>query len=155
MVRLKEKFDETNKQFEVEKSKREIAEAERLRVQKIVVELRDSKEKWYYTTAQCSEKLKGMFVNIGAFSSEEEFVRGDATGAVKWIEGEVEAFDEVLTGQGDFCTCVGARGAISLLEKVYCDHVKYVIWPDFKVSMVDTKDASTKAVCWGLYYRRS
>jgi hypothetical protein len=39
-----------------------------------------------------------MFVNIGAFSSEEEFVRGDATGAVKWIEGEVEAFDEVLTG---------------------------------------------------------
>lgn len=96
-----------------------------------------------------------MFVNIGAFFSEEEFVRGDAAGAVKWIEGEVEAFDEVLTDRGDFCTCVGARGAVSLLEKADCDHVKSVTWPDFKVSMVDTKDPSTKAVCWGLYYRRS
>jgi hypothetical protein len=50
---------------------------------------------------------------------------------------------------------VGARGAVSLLEKVDCDHVKSVIWPDFKVSKVDTNDPSAKAVCWGLYYRRS
>jgi hypothetical protein len=30
-----------------------------------------------------------MFASIGAFSSDEKFVRGDAKGAIKWIEGEV------------------------------------------------------------------
>lgn len=56
-----------------------------------------------------------MSFNIGSFSSEEEFIFGD--GSVKWIKGEVKAFDEVLTGRGDFCACVGAWGAVSLLEK--------------------------------------
>jgi deoxyribodipyrimidine photolyase len=37
-----------------------------------------------------------MFVNIRAFSSEEEFVNGDVAEAVKWIEGEVEALNKVL-----------------------------------------------------------
>ena len=71
-----------------------------------------------------------MFTNIGAFSSDENFVWGDAEGAIRWIEGEIEAFDYVLTGQGDLCACVGARGAISLLEKASCDHAKVVIQPD-------------------------
>jgi hypothetical protein len=50
---------------------------------------------------------------------------------IKWIEGEIEAFDEVLTGRGDFGACVGARGAISLLEKTGCEHAKAVIQPYF------------------------
>jgi hypothetical protein len=37
---------------------------------------------------------------------------------IKWIESEVEAFDEVLTGRGDFCAYVDARGTVSLLEKL-------------------------------------
>jgi hypothetical protein len=37
-----------------------------------------------------------MFASVGAFSSNEKFIRGDAEGAIKWIEGEVEAFDKVL-----------------------------------------------------------
>jgi hypothetical protein len=44
------------------------------------------------------KKSKSTFVNIGAFSSEEEFVYGDAAWATKWIKDEVEAFNEVLTG---------------------------------------------------------
>jgi hypothetical protein len=146
MVELREKFDEDNKNFEVEKSKQEIPEAKRDRVQKIIEELRESKETCFSTTARCYEKLKGMFVNIGAFSNEEEFVRGDADEAVKWIEGEVEAFDKVLTDRGDFCACVGAQGAVSILEKASCDHVKSIIWPDFEVSENDIKDPSPKVV---------
>ncbi|KAL5665067.1 hypothetical protein ACJX0J_025175, partial [Zea mays] len=41
MVELREKFDEDNKNFEVEKSKQEIPEAKRDRVQKIIEELRE------------------------------------------------------------------------------------------------------------------
>jgi hypothetical protein len=49
-----------------------------------------------------------MFVVIGVLSSEKEFMCGNASRAMKWIEGEIEAFDEVLTVYGDFCACVGA-----------------------------------------------
>jgi hypothetical protein len=68
---------------------------------------------------------------------------------MKWIEGEIEAFDEVLTGRGDFFACVGARGAISLLEKVGCDHAKVVTQPDFTVSTDDVKEPSTEAIALG------
>jgi hypothetical protein len=42
-------------------------------------------------------KLKTMFAKIGAFSNQQNFIRGDPEGVIRWIEGEVEAFDEVLT----------------------------------------------------------
>jgi hypothetical protein len=87
-----------------------------------------------------------MFINIDAFSSEGEFVCGDAVKVVKWIKCEVEAFDEVLTSRGDFCSCVSAWRIVSLLEKAGCDHVKSVILPDFKVSVSDINDPSAKAV---------
>jgi hypothetical protein len=67
-----------------------------------------------------------MFTNNGAFCSEEEFIRGDAVGAIKWFEGEVEALDEVLTSRGNFYACVGTRGVVSLLEKAGCDHERLV-----------------------------
>jgi hypothetical protein len=98
MLKLKEKFDEVNGNFEVEKLKREIVEAERDRVQKNVDELRESKEQCFSVVAQCCDKLKSMFASVVAFSSGEKFIRDDAEGAIKWIEGEVEAFNEVLTG---------------------------------------------------------
>jgi hypothetical protein len=39
-----------------------------------------------------------MFAKFGAFSNDQNFIRGDAEGAIKWIKGKVEAFDEVLAG---------------------------------------------------------
>jgi hypothetical protein len=139
VLKLEEKLDEMSENFEVEKEKREIVETKRNRVQRNIDELRNSKEQCYSITAHCCEKLKGMFTNIGAFSSDRNFVRGDAEGAIKWIESEIEDFDKVLTGRGDFCACVGARGAVSLLEKVDCDHAKVVIQLDFVVSTNDVK----------------
>jgi hypothetical protein len=75
-----------------------------------------------------------MFANVGAFSNYKTFIRGNAEGAIKWIQGETEAFDQVLTGRGDFFTCVGARGAMSLLEKAGCKHAKTIIQPDYSFS---------------------
>lgn len=90
-----------------------------------------------------------MFTNIGAFSNDENFIRGNAEGAVKWVEGEIEAFDEVLTCRGDFCACVGARGTLSLPEKADCEHVKVVIQPDFVVSADDITEPSAIAIALG------
>jgi hypothetical protein len=47
-------------------------------VHKIVEELRESKEESFLNAYKCCEKLKNMFTNIGAFSNEQKFVRGDA-----------------------------------------------------------------------------
>lgn len=96
-------------------------------MEKNVEELREFNEECFSIAAQCREKLKNMFTTIGALSNEKEFISDDAVGAIKWIEGEVEAFDEVLTDCGDFCACLGAQRTILVLEKVVCDHVKTII----------------------------
>jgi dynactin complex subunit len=44
-----------------------------------------------------------MFAKVGAFSNDQNFICGDPKGAIKWIQGEVEAFDEVLASRGDYC----------------------------------------------------
>jgi hypothetical protein len=67
---------------------------------------------------QCCNKLKSSFAKVGAFSTEQDFIRGDLEGVIKWIRGEAKAFDEILSNRGDFCACIGAQGAISLLEKL-------------------------------------
>jgi hypothetical protein len=68
---------------------------------------------------------------------------------LQWVEGKIEAFDEVLTGRGDLCACVGARGAVSLLEKDGCEHAKVVIQPDFAVLSEDIKEPSAEAIAFG------
>ena len=87
-----------------------------------------------------------MFTNIESFSSDENFVWGNVEGAIRWIEGEIEAFYEVLTGRGDFCACVGARGVVSLLKKAGCKHAKVIIQLDFVVSAKDVKEPSAEAM---------
>jgi hypothetical protein len=70
------------------------------------------------------EKLKTSFAKVGAYSSEDNFVRGDPEGPIEWISNEVEAFEEVLSDCGDVCAFSGARGVAAILEKAGCDHVK-------------------------------
>jgi hypothetical protein len=57
------------------------------------------------------KQVENAFISVGAFSAEQNFIRGDPEGVIKWIESKVKEFEEVLTGRGDFCACVGARGA--------------------------------------------
>jgi hypothetical protein len=58
---LEKKLDEVTKNFNVEQSKREISDTERMRVQKNVEELRQAKEECYNIAMQCSDKLKKCF----------------------------------------------------------------------------------------------
>jgi hypothetical protein len=70
--------------------------------------------------------LKNSFGKVGAYSSKQNFISGDPDGVIQWISGEAEAFEEILSDKGDFCTFAGARGAASILEKVNYDHMKVV-----------------------------
>jgi hypothetical protein len=128
---LKKKLAEMNEKFEITNAKHEISEIERLRVQKNVEELHDSKERYYEITLECAKTLNNSFTKVGAYSSEQKFICGDPDGVVQWISGEVEAFDEILSDQGDFCAFAGARGVATTLEKAGCEHVKAAAQPGF------------------------
>jgi hypothetical protein len=123
---LKKKLTEMIENFEVAKAKQEISEMETARVQKNIYELRDSKEKCYEASMNCAKKLKDRFAKVGAYSSEQRFIRGDSEGVIQWIGEEVEAFEEILSDRGDFCAFAGARGVVAVLEKTGYEHVKTV-----------------------------
>jgi hypothetical protein len=99
---LEKKLDEVTENFNVEQSKCEISDTERPRAQKNVEELRQAKGKCYTIAMQCSHKLKNAFTSVGAFSTEQNFICGDPEGVIKWIEGKIKAFDEILTDRGIF-----------------------------------------------------
>jgi hypothetical protein len=80
--------------------------------EKIVVELRSSKERCYEKFVECVKKIKTSFTNVGAYSSENNFIRGDPEGPIDWISNEVEAFEENLSDRGDVCAFSGARGIV-------------------------------------------
>jgi hypothetical protein len=77
------KFVEMNEKFEVASAKHEISEIERLRVQKNVEDLRDSKEICYEISLECTKTLKNSFAKVGAYYSEQKFIRGDPDGVVQ------------------------------------------------------------------------
>jgi hypothetical protein len=143
---LEKKLDEITENFNVEQTKREISNTERLRVQKNVEELHQAKEECYTVATECCNKLKNSFAKVGAFFIEQNFIRGDLDRVIRWIGGEAEAFDEILSDIGDFCAFTGARGAVSLLEKAGCEHAKVVIQLDFSASASDIKDPSAEAI---------
>jgi hypothetical protein len=70
---------------------------------KNVEELRASKKRCYEKSIECVKKIRTSFASIGAFSSEENFIRGDPEGPIGWISHEAEAFEEFLNSRGDMC----------------------------------------------------
>jgi hypothetical protein len=97
----------------------------------------------------CVKKLKTSFAKVGAYSSEENFIRGDSVGIVEWISGEAEAFEEILSDRRDICAFSGARGIATILEKAGCDHVKAIAQDEAAFSTDDTKDPSAEATLMG------
>jgi hypothetical protein len=90
-------------------------------------------------------KIKTSFANVGAYSSEDNFVRGDSEGPIEWISSEADAFEEILNGRGDVCAFSGARGVAAILEKIGCEHVKSLAQNEAVLSIEDTKDPSVEA----------
>jgi hypothetical protein len=146
---LKRKIVVATENFEVEVVKHEICEIERSRAQNNVDELRAAKEKCYEIPMECAKNLKNSFAKVGAYSSEQKFIRRNPDEFIQWINGKVQAFEELLSDRGDFCAFAGARGATSILEKAGCDHAKVVAHPDFAFLADDVRNPSTKATTLG------
>jgi hypothetical protein len=113
--------------------------------EKTVAELHSSKERCFEKSVECVKKIKTSFANVGAYSSEDNFIRGDPEGVIEWISSEAEAFEEILSDRGDVCAFSGARGIAAILEKAGCEHVKTLAQVEAAFSIDDTKDPSAEA----------
>jgi predicted nucleic acid-binding Zn-ribbon protein len=92
---LRKKLAEANENFALAKASQEISEWSKVRLEKNVEELRESKERCFEKSLDCVRKLKNNFAKVGAYSSKENFIRGDPEGVIDWISGEAEAFKEI------------------------------------------------------------
>jgi hypothetical protein len=79
------------------KPSKKISEWTNSRLEKNVEELRDSRERCYEKSLECAKKLKDSFTKVGAYSSEQRFIRGDPEGVIQCIGEEAEAFNEILS----------------------------------------------------------
>jgi hypothetical protein len=94
---------------------------------------------------ECVKKIKTSFANVGAYSSEDNFIRGDPEDVIEWISGEAESFEEILSDRGDVCAFSGAKGVAAILEKAGCEHVKTLAQAETAFSIDDTKDPLAEA----------
>jgi hypothetical protein len=100
----------------------------------------------------CVKKMKTSFANVGVYSAEENFIRGDAEGVIEWISGEAETFKEILSDRGDVCAFSDARGISAILEKAGCDHIKTMVQAEAAFSVNDTKDPLAEASLMGVKF---
>jgi hypothetical protein len=91
------------------------------------------------------ETNKTSFASVGAYSNEGNFVLGDPEGPIDWINGEAEAFEEILSGRGDICAFSGARGIAAILERRGCEHVKSLARTEAALCIEGIKDPSAEA----------
>jgi hypothetical protein len=96
--------------------------------------------------------MKTSFANVGVYSAEENFIRGDAEGVIEWISGEAETFKEILSDRGDVCAFSDARGISAILEKAGCDHIKTMVQAEAAFSVNDTKDPLAEASLMGVKF---
>jgi hypothetical protein len=148
----KSEIEDLLRQLAEAKLKCDVAEADREAseywknyFEKTAAELHASKERCFEKSVECVKKMKTSFANVGVYSNEDNFIRGDPEGVIEWISCEAEAFVEILSDRGDVCAFSGVRGVAVVLEKAGCEHVKTLAQDEGAFSVDDTKDPSAEA----------
>jgi hypothetical protein len=90
-------------------------------------------------------ELKDVFHSIGASSEKFTPSAENLPNTLEYIEGEVDALDEVIGGHADFCALVASRGTATAFLKAGCTHGKIVNRPNFSLSSSDLIDIPSLA----------
>jgi hypothetical protein len=61
------------------------------------------------------------------------------------VEKEINEFDEVTEGHGDFCALVASRGTAAVFVKAGCNHIRTVNRANFSLSPSDLVNISAEA----------
>jgi hypothetical protein len=102
--------------------------------------LKELQEKCLDFGNRCVQRLKDVFYSIGASSDKFTPSAENLPSTFEYIEGKVDALDEVITGHADFCTLLASRGTTTAFLKVGCTHGKIVNRPNFSLSPADLVD---------------
>jgi hypothetical protein len=91
------------------------------------------------------QRLKDVFYSIGASSKKFTPSVEDLPNTFAYIDGEVDALDEVIAGHADFCAMLASRGTATAFLKTGCTHGKIVNRPNFSLSPADLIDIPSLA----------
>jgi hypothetical protein len=102
--------------------------------------LKELQEKCLSFGTRCVQRLKDVFHSIGASSKKFTPSTENLPNTLEYIEGEVDALDEVIGGHADFCALVASWGIATAFLKAGCTHGKIVNRPNFSLSSSDLID---------------
>jgi hypothetical protein len=107
--------------------------------------LKELQEKCLDFGSRCVQRLKDVFHSIGASSDKFTPSAENLPSTLEYIEGEVDALDEVIAGHADFCALLASRGTATAFLKAGCTHGKIVNMPNFSLSPADLVDIPSLA----------
>jgi predicted dienelactone hydrolase len=107
--------------------------------------LKELQEKCLDFGNRCVQRLKDVFYSIGASSDKFTPSAENLPSTFEYIEGEVDALDEVIAGHADFCALLASRGTATAFLKSGCTHGKIVNRPNFSLSPADLIDITSLA----------
>jgi hypothetical protein len=107
--------------------------------------LKELQEKCLNFGSRCVQRLKDVFHSIGASSDKFTPSAENLSNTLEYIEGEVDALDEVIAGHADFCALLASRGTATAFLKAGCTHGKIVNRTNFSLSPTDLVDIPTLA----------
>jgi hypothetical protein len=107
--------------------------------------LKELQERCLNFGSRCVQRLKDVFHSIGASSKKFTPSAENLPSTLEYIEGEVDALDEVIAGHADFCALVASRGTATTFLKAGCTHGKIVNRPNFSLSAADLVDIPSLA----------
>jgi hypothetical protein len=95
--------------------------------------------------SRCVQRLKDVFHSVGASSAKFTSSAENLPSTLEYIEGEVDALDEVIGGHADFYALVASRGIATAFLKAGCMHGNIVNRPNFSLSASDLIDIPSLA----------
>jgi hypothetical protein len=107
--------------------------------------LKELQEKCLDFGSRCVQRLKDVFHSIGASSDKFTPSAENLPSTLEYIEGEVDALDEVIAGHADFCALLASRGMTTTFLKASSTHGKIVNRPNFSLSPADLVDIPSLA----------
>jgi hypothetical protein len=106
---------------------------------------KELQEKCLSFGSRCVRRLKDVFHSVGASSAKFTPSSENLPSTLEYIEGEVDALDEVIGGHADFCALVASRDTATAFLKAGCTHGNIVNRPNFSLSASDLIDIPSLA----------
>jgi hypothetical protein len=144
--RLKNELLKKSEKSELEKKNLETSLKAEIEKNSILQKsLKELQERCLNFGSRCVQRLKDVFYSIGASSKKFTPSAENLPSTLEYIEGEVDALDEVIAGHADFCALVASRGTATTFLKAGCTHGKIVNRPNFSLSAADLVDIPSLA----------